>query len=242
MAFVLTQRCSVYGYLGAGHDTTATTIQWGLKHLALHPEAQQKARQDLRAVFADAHAQNRPPFVTEIIKTQTPYLDAVIEEILRLSGPVGATGRETTTDTTLLGRRVPKGTFLFLCLWGASITGPSVGPHEGVGDDKLPPMVTKRDSWDGMEPEKFLPERWLEQDDDGGWVFDAQAGPMLSFSLGIRGCFGRRLAYLTLKMLFTMVLWNFELQVVPQELDTWDAIQILTRKPVQCYVRLAEAK
>lgn len=250
---------TVYGYLGAGHDTTATTFQWGMKHLAQHPTAQARARRDLWRVHADARAQGRVPSAAEIIRTQVPYLEAVIEEILRLSGPVGATARETTVDTVILGRRVPKGTTVFLSIQGPGLTGPSVrddaartvkgagrgveeGAAVGAGGEKTQSSHTRRLDWDAMEPEAFLPERWLVEDEEGKLVYDAQAGPMLGFSLGIRGCFGRRLAYLTLRMLFTMLIWNFELEAVPEELDSWKAVQILTRKPVQCYVRLSEVR
>lgn len=188
--------------------------------------------------------------MAEIIKTPVPYLEAVIEEILRLSGPVGATARETNVDTNILGRHVPKGTTVFLAIHGPSLTSTSVkdvagGPTAGVqtGDDeKKSSSHTRRVDWDDLEPERFIPERWLVEDEQGRMVYDAQAGPVLGFSLGIRGCFGRRLAYLTLRMLFTMLIWNFELDSVPAELDSWKAIQILTRKPVQCYVRLREVK
>lgn len=172
----------------------------------------------------------------------------------------------TTTDTEIMGYAVPKGTTVFMSIWGPSVTMPSVKQHhpqhysaeEGSkGGDQPPPngssssssvpySFTQRDNWDEMDPEKFIPERWLKKgdghgDDDKVLVYDAQAGPMLSFSLGLRGCFGRRLAYLTMRILFTMLFWNFELEAVPEALDTWKAVQILTRKPRQCFVRLREA-
>lgn len=230
----------VYGYLGAGHDTTATTIQWGMKHLAQHPETQRRARDNLRAVFQEAHAEGRQPSEAEIIKHQVPYIDAVIEEILRLSGPVSATARATTVDTIIMGHHVPKGTTVFMASVGPGFTSPSIKPAADAKEFEKPTTYTKRTDWDGMSPESFLPERWLIEDENGKLVYDPQAGPFLAFSVGVRGCFGIRLAYLTLRMLFTMLLWNFELQSVPEELDSWKAVQILTRKPVQCYVRLAE--
>lgn len=241
----------MYGYLGAGHDTTATTFEWGLKHLAQYPQIQRQARTVLRAAHAEAYQQGRPPSVAEITRTQVPYLEAVIEEILRLSGPVSAVARMTTTDTVILGHAVPKGTTVFMSIWGPSVTMPSVQPHhysdseEKKGDEEKPFSFTHRNDWDGMDPEKFIPERWLRKEGDGSdgvsrTVYDAQAGPMLSFSLGLRGCFGRRLAYLTMRILFTMLLWHFELEPVPEELDSWKAVQILTRKPTQCYVRLRD--
>lgn len=219
-----------------------------MKHLSLNTSAQTKARQNLREVYAEAHAQDRQHTMAEILNTPAPYLDAVIEEVLRVSGPAGAIVRTPTIDTTIMGRQIPKGTTVFLSLGGAGFTKPSIRDpalRSGEGDEKTTAArssYTKRDNWDGIQPEKFIPERWLGQDEEGKQVYNAQAGPMLSFSLDIRGCFGRRLAYLTLRMLFTLLLWNFELLPVPAELDSWKAISILTRKPVQCFVRLAEAK
>lgn len=215
-----------------------------MKHLAQNPEAQKKARENLRTFYAEAYAQRRQPSEAEITKTQVPYLEAVIEEIMRLSGPVDATARQTTADTVIMGRAIPKGTTVFLSMQGPSFTSPSVEDISGASEnaDEKPRSHTKRDNWDDMDPGSFMPERWLTKNEEGVIVYDAQAGPMLGFSLGIRGCFGRRLAYLTLRMLFTMLIWNFELAPVPDELDSWQGVQILTRKPVQCYVRLAEAQ
>ncbi|RYO89312.1 hypothetical protein DL764_008606 [Monosporascus ibericus] len=178
-------RDELYGYIGAGHDTTSTAFQWGLKHLTVHQCAQKKLRDSLRAAYAKAFDAGRQPSVADITKTSVPYLDAVIEEVLRLSAPVRQLVREAMVDTTLLGHRVPKG--------------------------------TTTDSWDHADPQAFVPERWLKKTvvDDGAAEaeahhYDAQAGPFLSFGTGIRGCFGRRLAYLELRILMTLLLWNFE--------------------------------
>lgn len=188
--------------------------------------------------------------MAEITRTQVPYLEAVIEEILRLSGPVSAAARSTTTDTVIMGHAVPKGTTVFMAIYGPGITLPSVPvPQQAAAvaadkehkEEAAPYSFTARDNWDDMDPEKFMPERWLRKDDDGKVVYDAQAGPMLAFSLGLRGCFGRRLAYLTMRIMFTMLIWHFELEAVPSELDSWRAKQVLTRKPTQCYVKLRMA-
>lgn len=194
-------------------------------------------------MYAEAHEQGRQPTVAEITKTPVPYLEAIIEEVLRVSAPIAAAARVATVDTVVMGHPVPKGTTVFMSIWGPGITTPAVHQSEEqqASEDKKF-SFTQRDDWDGSEPEKFMPERWLKKDEDGQVMYDAQAGPMLAFSLGVRGCFGRRLAYLTMRVLLTMLLWNFELDSVPEELDGWRAVQILTRKPTQCYVRLSEVK
>jgi cytochrome P450 len=52
----------------------------------------------------------------------------------------------------------------------------------------------------------FSPERWLVNDETTGiWVYDATAGPVFPFGLGMRGCFGRKLAYYELRIVITLI-------------------------------------
>lgn len=96
-----------------GHETTSTTIVWGLKFLTFYPAIQDELRKDLRAVHTAALAEKRLPSADEIIRVEQkggiPYLDAFIEEVLRC-GTIPAVGRDATCDTVLLGHAIPKGT------------------------------------------------------------------------------------------------------------------------------------
>lgn len=86
---------------------------------------------------------------------------------------------------------------------------------------------------------EFKPERWMkEEGEEGERVFDPAAGPLLTFGLGVRGCFGRKMAYLKLRLLLVLVVWNFELGVCPEGLSGYEAVDKLTHMPQQCYVRL----
>ncbi|KAF7517317.1 hypothetical protein G7054_g13851 [Neopestalotiopsis clavispora] len=244
----------LYGYIGAGHETTATSFQWGLKHMAIHGEIQSKLRAALRATYAEAAAAQRSPTVAEITRTQVPYLEAVMEEILRLTGPVLGVFRQAQVDTTLLGHQVPRGTQVFMPTMGASVAKPSFAVDESLRSDSSRAHTEKRGDWDDLDPEAFVPERWLRQEDDNNEVvdkgssddnttaFDSQAGPFLTFSNGVRGCFGRRLAYLELRILMTLLFWNLELGPLPEELNTFEAVDSLTTKPAKCFVRISEAK
>jgi len=99
-------------------------------------------------------------------------------------------------------------------------------------------------AWDESSPEKMLafnPERWLKAKANGSRVFDATLGPHLGFGADPRGCIGRKLAYLELRLAIVLVLWHFELQKVPEHLDSYEPIEQLTHNPLQCYVKLAPA-
>lgn len=89
--------------------------------------------------------------------------------------------------------------------------------------------------------EKFDPDRWLRpssSSDDDKVTFDPTAGPQMAFGWGARGCFGKRLAYLELRIIFTLLIWNFEFGDVPANLSSWEAIDAgISHKPKQCFVR-----
>lgn len=211
----------VFGFIVAGHDTTSTTLCWGMKFLADHQAVQHRLRNDLQAAFSAAKVEGRLPTVDEITKTSIPYLEATMEEILRVGNTVPIIDREVVQDTTLLGHHIPKGTqVLFLN------TGPSMlTPAFDMDESKRSPQArrAKTRAWADEDIGLFKPERWLVEE-DGKEVFNSQAGPAMPFSLGIRGCFGRRLAYLELRLLLTVIVWSFELLGCPGGLSGYEAV------------------
>lgn len=238
----------IIGFVIAGHDTTSTTITWGLKLLADHPEAQTRLRQHLRAAFPAALAEKRMPTHDEIVKASVPYLDGTMEEILRLGGTTTFLERQSTEDTVLLGHHVPKGTLLIMAQRGPSITTPArhIDPAARSETSRAAAKERGLRHWDDADVGLFRPERWIttggdagDGDGDGGReAYDAQAGPMLSFGSGLRGCFGRKLAYVELKLLTTLIVWSFELERCPGALSGYERVEGLTQKPKDCYVAL----
>ncbi|KAK1961141.1 cytochrome P450 [Colletotrichum sublineola] len=231
----------VFGVVVAGHDTTSTTMCWGVKLLADHPEAQTTLRSALRSAFPEALAENRSPTVREMSGTKIPYLDAAMEEILRCGGASPLVDREALCDTELLGRRIPKGTVVMCLNRGPSMLQPALPVDEATRSESS--RAAKGRTWDDADIALFRPERWLVESPEGSGAaaaeFDQQAGPLLAFGLGMRGCFGRRLAYLEMRIILTLIVWNFELLPCPEELSGYGAREGLTRKPKDCYVRLS---
>jgi len=232
----------IYGYLIAGHDTSSGSLLWFLRRLTAHPHYQTKTRNCLRATHADAWAQRRRPTAAELARRpSSPWLDAALEETLRLNTPVVNIMVVTKTDTVVLGAFVPRDTPVFLNLGGPSINAPSVRVEEGVrrkgGEVAWP---AQRENWDGEEPGVFRPERWLKGLEEGKVVFDPAAGPALAFSAGNRGCWGKRLGYLELKIVAALLVWSFEFEEVPGELVSWETYDSLVTAPKECIVRLRE--
>lgn len=234
-----------FGFMMAGHDTTATTVAWGVKLLTDHQRPQNRLRDELHAAIPLAVQEKRAPTYTELVKAHVPYLDAVVEEVLRLANTIAFVARVATQDTTVLGNRIPKGTDVFLMANGAGYLEPTMPLDDAVrspGARRSDGSKALSGAWDDADIAVFKPERWLVVDPDTGKeAFDPLAGPTLAFGLGPRGCFGRKLAVQALHIQFAMTVWHFHLLPTPPELGGYDAVQKFAREPTQCYIRLGAA-
>lgn len=183
-------RDELFGFLVAGHDTSSTTFSWGLKNLSGHQEVQDKLRAALQAAFPRAHAAGELPTSKEISSTRIPYLDAVIEEVHRMNGAASTIARVTTADTDVLGHRIPKGTDVFMLTTGPNFKSRAIPVDENVRSTTSRESKDKNGSWDDSNIGDFVPERWLEKDEQGNAAFNPRAGPAMPFGSGPRGCFG----------------------------------------------------
>lgn len=169
-----------------------------------------------------------------------PYLDAFIQEVLRISNPIAFVAKETIRDMEILGHRIPAGTTLMLSTSGPTMT------QKGVRVDKKRRSGTYRERENVMDwgesafaPSEFHAERWLRTDPDtGDEVYDSAAGPFLSFSNGPRTCWGKRLAMMELKLIVTLLVWNFEFREIAKELMDDTVLDGLFMKPLTCYVQV----
>jgi cytochrome P450 len=237
-------RDEVIGFIVAGHDTTSTTVLWGLKFLSDSQISQNKLRDALEAAHSNALEERRLPSAEEITRTNIPYLEAVIEEILRLANTLPVLDRQTSEDTELLGYHIPKGTILMMLNRGPSFTEPGFAVDEKLRSPTCRASGREKGvrQWPREGMDAFYPERWLVYDrhDEGEATatYDSTAGPSLPFGLGTRGCFGRKLAYLELRIMITLLVWQFRLGKCSEALSGYGAVETLTHKPKDCYVRL----
>ncbi|TWU78300.1 hypothetical protein ED733_008393 [Metarhizium rileyi] len=234
-------RDEILGYLLGGHDTTATVLSWWTKHMQCFQHVQFRLRQSLHQAYPEAVKERRSPTAEEIASLSVPYLDAVVEESLRIASVVALISRTTTCDTHILGHKIPKGTNVLLTLTGPSITQAAIEVPESrrtsacrETKDRIPP-------W-GDDIEEYKPERWLkiESGENGEEmeVFDPHAGPNLAFSTGLRQCFGKKLALLQLKTTMVLLVWDFDFQEVDDSLSGWDITERLVNLPKNCHVKL----
>lgn len=227
-----------------------------LKYLANNQRPQEILRRHMQSVCRPAYKERRQPTATEIVRAHLPYLDAFIEESLRFAPTIPLLFRQTTTDTDIQGTPIPKNMTVFIALRGPGMTESTVAP--GLSSPQGP-AIGRVGTWNEEDIASFKPERWLKYkgqtlDATGGVVitmardedmslqhleYDSLAGPMLSFSVGARGCMGRRLAYLEMRFIIALLVWNFVFADCPPEVSSYDVVDELTTKPKHCFAKLA---
>ncbi|QRV94352.1 cytochrome P450 family protein [Ceratobasidium sp. AG-Ba] len=220
-------------YVFAGQDTTASALCWLVKFLALDPKVQYQLHEEVCTIFGQNTGQEAE-LDYDILDSaeRAPILEAVVTETLRCASIVSLTGRErklssiyllriTYTQATevlgdevVLGRRVPKGTQIMF---------------------PIGYMGAMESEW-GSDAKLWRPSRWLRSDGS----FNRKAGSSVVFGLGQRSCFGERLAIVQIKVFAATLSRAFFFKPVPPEISNFDAVQVVTRQPKHCYVRLEE--
>ncbi|MEH3139825.1 MAG: cytochrome P450 [Mycobacterium kyogaense] len=96
--------------LMAAHDTSTITAAMMAYYLAQHPEWQDRARAESRALGKSVADFDDLAELT--------LLDQIFKETLRLNPPVGLVFRQTVKDTSILGRFIPAKTRIALPFYG----------------------------------------------------------------------------------------------------------------------------
>ena len=121
-----------------GTDTVAGTVNWSIAFLGQRPDIQERALAEIKQHYADdetlcdAADDQRCTYVAAMVREFLRYFT-----VLRLSLP-----RSTIQDITYQGRRIHKGSTIWLNAWACN----------------MDPAIWK-------DPFEFRPERWIEQPD-----------------------------------------------------------------------------
>jgi cytochrome P450 len=175
----------------AGHETTALTLAWTWYLLAENPTSESQLHHELAAVLA-----GRAPEVADLPKL--PYLQAVVNEVLRLYPPAYILARTSVAPCTIAGYDIPVGTTVLTSQW-----------------------VMHRDARYFRDPDFFRPERWLD-----GLADRLPPGVYLPFGDGPRRCIGQGFALLEAALVIALIAqrWRFRLipghPVIPEPLVT----------------------
>ena len=174
-------RDQVMTLMFAGHDTSTSTLTFMLHELARHPEVTRRLHEEQDAVLGGA-----TPTAQQLEK-EMPYLDMVLDEVLRLYPPAWIGPRRAMREYEFGGYTVPKGAYVNYCSW-ASHRLPEVFP----------------------QPEAFIPERFTRERKAA-----LPRGAYVPFGGGSRICIGKRFGQTEVKLVATMLLQRLRVESLP---------------------------
>ncbi|KAJ5991205.1 hypothetical protein N7522_011412 [Penicillium canescens] len=174
-------------FLGAGHETTATALQWAVYALCKNPDVQTRLRDEVRANLPSLNDET-PITAAEI--DNLPYLNAVCNEVLRFHPSVPATIRTAIRDTSLAGKHIPKGTLFTIS----------------------PQILNRMEEFWGPDADKFNPDRFMGpgKANTGGAVSNYA---FLTFLHGPRSCIGQGFAKAELACLLAATVGRFRMEL-----------------------------
>ncbi|CAL1702684.1 unnamed protein product [Somion occarium] len=212
------------GYLGGvciegGSATTAAYLHRFVLCISCYPDVQTRAQEEIDGLIGF----NRVPTSQDI--EHLPYIQAIIKEVHRFytSGPLGIP-HATTIDETIDGYFIPKGSTIFMNIYG---------------------IYHSEELYE--RPEIFNPERYLNSEfgtkpnaDTTGLRSD------LHFGSGRRICPGNHLANSSIIMNVINLLWGFDMKIadaanrdrhVPIRAEDFTTGIAIGPKPFKCNIQ-----
>lgn len=167
----------------AGSDTTSGVLTFLFYFLLSHRKAYDRLQNELDAAFPDAGM----PLHSGTLEN-LPFLNAVIDESLRLGTPFPGMPRESP-------------------LGGATIDGVYIAEGTIVSVPTYAQQISEENFW--PEPLHFKPERWLPEGLGPGSRTCRSA--LMAFSFGPFGCLGKVLAVQQLRLITARLILTYHL-------------------------------
>jgi len=174
-------RDQVMTLMFAGHDTSTSTLTFMLHELARHPEVVRRLQDEQDRVLGGASP------TAQQLEKEMPYLEMVLDEVLRLYPPAWIGPRRATAEYEFAGCTVPRDAYVNYCSW-ASHRLPEVFP----------------------EPEAFIPERFTRERKAA-----LPRGAYVPFGGGSRICIGKRFGQTEVKLVATKLLQRLRFEALP---------------------------
>jgi cytochrome P450 len=165
----------------AGHDTSTSTLTFMMHELARHPDVVERLCEEQDRVLG-----GDPPTVDRL-EREMPYLDMVLDEVLRLYPPAWIGPRRAVREFEFGGYTVPHEAYVNYCSWASH---------------RIPEFFP--------EPEAFIPERFTREHKAA-----LPRGAYVPFGGGQRICIGKRFGQTEVKLVATMLLQRLRLDALP---------------------------
>lgn len=183
--------------IAAGDETTSHQLSFVTYHLLSNPDKMRKLQAEVDQA-AKANSVPRDKLVEHSILKDLPYLNAVLNESLRL----------LPTTYSITRRVVPEGGF-------QHPTNKRIFLPAGTSLSIINGYMCRDKEVFGEDADSFVPERWLGE--KGLKEADVKFS-FTPFSRGPRNCIGSGLALMEMRLLIANVFRNFDLHLVDKSL------------------------
>lgn len=185
-----------------GSDTTASALAFLFYHLAEDPDLVKKLRAELEA----NGIRNDESFTVQSVQN-LPYLNALIDETLRLHPPVpGLPIRDIPPEGLKVGDRFIPG--------GVQVLTPAYSIHRCESFPSLIHLPTKvkiaREAF--VNPSEFMPERFTTSPE---LILNRSA--FFPFLIGTFACIGKQLAYREMRVVAAKLALGFDIKFAEGE-------------------------
>ncbi|CAJ1932857.1 unnamed protein product [Sphenostylis stenocarpa] len=192
---------------GAGGETSSFTIIWAMAEMIREPRVMNKAQIEVRETF------DMKGRVDESCIDELKYLKSVVKETLRLHPPIPLFARDCEQPCEIKGYRISVKHKVIVNAWA-------------IG----------RDSSYWTEPERFYPERFIDNPiDHKGTNFD-----YIPFGAGRRICPGSTLGLINVELSLAFLLYHFDWKLPngmkKEDLDMTDQYGLTVSKKDDLYL------
>ncbi|KAK3692843.1 cytochrome P450 [Podospora appendiculata] len=170
-------------FIGAGSETSAFAMTAWVNLMLRNPGPYEKLVKEIRGTIRSAAD------ISWATVKELAYLEAVVNETLRLGMPAPSNLNRTVPDggAYIDGNWVPGGTTVSVSTWAAT--------HLAQNFE---------------DPLSFIPERFLKSEEHR-FARDNKLA-WQPFSYGPRGCIGKNLAYIEMRLIICQLLFHFDLE------------------------------
>ena len=200
-------------YQSGGVHSSVVGLLSAVYLLAQDQHRQARLREEVRGVLPPC---NPGSMINAETFARMPYLDAVLNEMLRLHSAFSWTGRTPTKDITLFNTTIPKDTALSISPWA---------------------MHRSYKLW-GSDANLFKPERWL----NGGPTIPRKLCSFISFGAGPHKCIGEEFARAELKCIMAALFGRYRItfpegQALP---GITHQTSVAFKQPISVHLKLIE--
>ncbi|XP_036413074.1 cytochrome P450 3A56-like [Colossoma macropomum] len=166
-------------FIFAGYETSSSTLSFFFYNMATNPETMKKLQEEIDQTFPD-----KAPVQYDAVMSME-YLDAALNETLRLYPVAARTDRIAKKTVEINGVTIPEGTTVMIPIY---------------------PLHRDPEYW--PDPDTFNPERFTKENKES-----IDPYMYIPFGAGPRNCIGMRFALVSMKLAIVEILQRFDVNI-----------------------------